>query len=203
MSSGIWLLIGVLIGIVGPFGARFIYEWYMRPRIVIEGDVPLQGKKIVYHSIKIANKGRTVAKNCSALLTIKKMVKEDVNDDFPAFVKSDSYRPVEDEPLCWALQTFSAGGELVNPAFLSIYPNSRQLIDLCRVHVDSLNVEVPSEIGWSQPRVVLHANKVYEVELKIFPENVKYDPKKHMRKFELIPDEGNKDIVIKPLKGDK
>ncbi len=202
MSSGIWLLIGVIIGIVGPFGARFIYDWWMKPRIEILGDEPQQGGEFVRHSIRVANKGKTVAKNCNAVLTIKGMTKDAIIDSSfgRIHIKSYDYRPVKDESLCWSFQIPGHEGEPINPAFLSISPESTRLVELCRVpqRVDPLEIEVPSEMGWGICRVILSGNKVHEIELKIFAENVRYDPKKHKKDFKLKPNSEKRDIVVEP-----
>lgn len=201
MSSGVWLLIGVIIGIFGPFGARFIYEWWMKPRMDIQEDEPQEGEGFVRHSIRIANNGRTVAKNCNVILTIKGVVKDDIIKDLlgRTYVQKDNYRPIKDEFLCWSFQIRNPTGNPINPAFLSISPKSTRLVELCVFHRDSLELEVPSEMGWEIRRVILRGNKEYEVELKIFAENVQYDPKKHSKRFKLTPNIKEKDIVVKPL----
>ena len=206
MSFDIGLLSGVIIGIASTLGARFIYEWRMRPIMEIQNDEPQKGKEFVRHSIRVANNGLTVAKNCNVLLTIKKSGKEDIKDYIiddsrrPAYVRTDNYRHVIDESLCWSFQTRDPTGKAINPAFLPISPKSRRFVELCRVpQGNSLEIEVPSEMGWDIRRVILSGNEEYEFELKIFAENIRYDPKKHSKRFKLAPNSGKKDIVVEPL----
>jgi len=198
MPSGVWLLIGVIIGIFGPLGARFIYEWWMKPRMEINKDEPLQGSGFVYHSIRVENKGRTVAKNCHGLLTIENMEPYEVLQyTGKAYVTENSYRPVKDESLCWAFQTRSPSNTPINPAFLSISPKSSRLLELCHAGKDS-SITFPSEMGWEIIRVALLADKEYEIEIKIFAENVQYNPKKHSKKFKLIPDVKTSELAVEP-----
>lgn len=202
MTTGIGIIIGVLIGVAGPFLARFIWNWHMQPVLVIGEDVPQEGERLVRHSISIFNRGRTAAKNSNVLLTINGIVKDDVIDDLsrrPSYVTSDAYRPINDMSLCWSFQIYDPIAQPINPAFLSIYPNSKGRVELCKVHRDSLEIEVPSEMGWQIRRVIMRGNKEYDIELKIFAENVRYDPKKHVKKFKLIPSSEKKGIIVEPL----
>ena len=171
--------------------------------MIISKDEPQEAETFVRHSIRVTNDGHTAAKNCNALLTIKGMVKDDVIDDpsRPTYIRSDNYRDIKDESLCWSFQIQDPTGKPVNPAFLSISPNSTRLVELCVVHRESLEIEVPSEMGWNIRRVILRGDKEYGVELKIFAENIRYDPKKHMKKFKLIPSSEKKGIVVEPLNG--
>lgn len=201
MAEGIWVVIGVIIGIIGPLAARFIWELYTRPILVIERDEPHESPYYVNHSIRIRNGGRTVARNCNAVLTLMGITVNDVID-VPyqhAYITTNAYRPIKDESLCWALQTLGSAGKPVNPAFLSIFPGSTRLVELYGVARQSLQIAIPSEMGWEIQRVVLRGNREYEVELKIFAENIRYNPKKHRAKFKLVSAIEKKDIVIERL----
>lgn len=201
MTWGVGLIIGVIIGVLGPFLASFARDWYLRPKLIIGTDEPHEGENYVNHSIRITNQGRTVAKSCTALLTIANMEKEDVVDprNGHAYIVPGQYRGIRDESLCWSLQTHHPSGGVTNPAFLSVLPGASRLVELCGVYRQSLDIEIPSEMGWMIRRVVLRGNKEYEVELKLFAENVHHDPKKHKRKFKLIPTSEKKDIVVERL----
>ena len=170
--------------------------------MTIQEDEPQQGDLFVHHSIRIANEGRTAAKNCNVLLTIEGIVETDIVYDASRRVYLDvnTYRPVKDESLCWSFQTPDSTGKAVNPAFLPISPRSTRLIELCRVHRGKpWDIEIPSEMGWEIRRVILRGEKEYEFELKIIAENVQYDPKKHSKRFKLIPDSAKRDVTVKPL----
>jgi len=197
MNTGWWLLIGVIIGIIGPWIARLIYEWWMKPRIDIQDDEPQVGEGFVRHSIRIANNGRTVAKNCHGLLTIENMEQYEVLPHTKAYIVLNSYRPVKDESLCWAFQLRGPTNAPVNPAFLSIFPKSSRLLELC--HADKApEILFPSEMGWERIRVALLADKEYIVEIKVFAENVQYNPKKHSKKFKLTPDVHTSELIVEP-----
>jgi hypothetical protein len=196
MDVGWWLLIGVIIGVLGQFGGRIIYEWYMRPRIDIQEDEPQEGEGFVRHSIRIANNGRIDAKNCHGLLTIENMKKYEVLPHTKAYITKDNYRPVKDEPLCWAFQGRGPDDTPINLVFLLISPKSSRLLELCYADKAS-QIIFPSEMGWDRVRVALLADKEYIVEIKIFAENVQYDPKKHSKKFKLIPDVKTSELRVK------
>jgi hypothetical protein len=200
MSDGLWVVIGVIIGVIGPLVARFIWDWYTRPILVIEKDEPHESPYYVHHSIRIRNGGRTAARNCNAVLTVMGITVNDVIDNVSAHITTNAYRPIIDESLCWALQTLDSDGKLINPAFLSIFPGSTRLVELYGVARQSLQIEIPSEMGWEIRRVMLRGNREYEIELKIFAENVRYNPKKHRAKFKLIPIIEKKDVLTEQLR---
>ena len=175
----------------------------MRPQVSIQiaEDVPLKENTKTYHSIRVANNGRTLAKNCTALLTIKNLAEDDIVNSQKAFLNKRSYRPIKDEPLCWAWVTHDPVGTLTNPSRLSIYPNSAQLLDIYAVTSGNFNVWIPSEVGWDHLRVILRSRKEkdYEIELKIHAENVTYDRRKHAQSFKLIRDEEKNDVQLLPV----
>jgi hypothetical protein len=191
MDSGLWLLIGVVIGVFCPLIARKLYEFNMRPQIKIEKDVPMKESKAFSHSIKVTNCGKTAIKNCIGLLTISNLERADVLSHGFAFLQPDYYRDVIDEPLCWSFQTYNPVGKLVDLPYINIHPNSSALLDLCRVVYDNAGspsyVEVPSEAGWDMLRAKLRGDKEYEVELKVNAENVVYNRKKHSVKITIDP----------------
>jgi len=201
MSEGVWVVIGVIIGVIGPLAARFIYDWYMKPNLEILTDEPHTSPDYVHHSIRVRNKGRTAAINCNAVLTIANMTGKDIIDisGRPSYITTNAFRPIKDESLCWALQILGADGKPVNPAFLSLFPSSTRLVELCGVLRQLLQIEIPSEMGWKIKRVVLRGDKQYDVELKIFAENVLYNPQNHRATFKLIPDSPERDITIKRI----
>lgn len=206
MAPEVWAPIigvaGVLLGILIDAGLRKYLAWKARPKLIISKVERQEAETYVRHSIRVTNDGRTAAKNCNALLSINGMAKGNVIDDSsrPAYVRTGNYRPVKDESLCWSFQIQDPTGKPINPAFLSISPKSTRLVELCIVQRDSLEIEIPSEMGWKIGRVILRGNNEYEVEyeveLKIFAENVQYDPEKHAKKFKLIPSNEKKDIVV-------
>lgn len=204
MSNGLWfftgVVVGAIIGIIGPLIANYIRYLCTKPNLEILEDEPHKSQNYVHHSIRIKNTGRSVAINCNAVLTIAAMTQNDVIDSmYHSYITTDAFRPIRDESLCWALQILSSTGDAVNPAFLSIFPGSTRLVELCGVSRQSLEIEIPSEMGWRSKRVVLRGNREYEVELKIFAENVSYNSKKHRAKFKLVPDIEKKDIIIQRI----
>ena len=191
---------GLLFGVLIDVGVRFYLARRARPQITIGEDEPQESGKSMRHSIRIFNNGRTASLNCNALITIVNMDIKDIIDDprRPAFNKIDNYRKTIDQSLCWSFQVRDTTAEPVNPAFLTIYPKSTRLVELCLVDRESLDIEMPSELGWEMRRVILRGNKEYEVELKIFAENVQYDTKKHVKRFKLIPVLEKRDVIVKP-----
>jgi len=194
---------GLLFGVLIDVGVRFYFARRARPIIIIGTDEPQKSGKSMRHSIRIRNDGRTASLNCNALITIVNMDIDDIIDDpcKPAFNKRDNYRKTIDQSLCWSFQIRDPRARRVNPAFLTIYPKSSRLVELCVVDRESLDIEMPSELGWEMRRVILRGNKnkVYEVELKIFAENVQYDPKKHVKRFKLIPVLEESDVIVEPF----
>jgi hypothetical protein len=173
----------------------------MKPDLEILTDEPYVSPNYSYHSIRVKNKGRAVAMNCNAVLTITTITEKDVIDvdgQYPNITTS-AFRPIKDESLCWAFKTRGPTGDPVNPAFLSIFPGSTRLVDLCRVPRQPFRIDIPSEMGWEKIRVFLRGDKEYFVELNIFPENVRHDSNKHRAKFKLLPGNEKKDIVIERL----
>jgi hypothetical protein len=204
MPEGAWtgilgVVIGVIVATVGYLSASYIKYSYMKPNLEILSDEPHESTDLVHHSIRIKNKGKNVARDCNAVLTVLNMSISDIIDGPAAYLKTNAYRPIRDESLCWAFQILGSDGKPINPALLSIFPQSTRFVELCRVLRQSLLIEIPSEMGWKIKRVVLRGNKEYEIELKVFAENVSYDHKKHRAKFKLIPNSEKKDVDIKRL----
>jgi len=204
MPEGAWVgilgvVIGVIVAIVGYLVASYLKYSYMKPNLEILSDEPHESPDFVHHSIRIKNKGKTVARDCNAVLTVLNMSINDIIDDPAAYLTTNAYRPIRDESLCWAFQILGSDGKPINPALLSIFPQSTRFVELCGVLRQSLHIEIPSEMGWRTKRVVLRGDKEHEVELKIFAENVSYDPDKHRAKFKLIPNNEKNDVDIKRI----
>ena len=158
------LLIGTLLG-------KEITRYLYKPKVFIryKNLSPLTTEDGCFWSIKVANLGRTVAKDCIGTITLLDMDRsklmdvseadsleslpeykeENITLDFPRFqiMSPATFRLIESEPLCWA--------ELGNPQRLDINPGMTQQLDVCKIHFGKVGnyIIFPSEHGWRKIRI--------------------------------------------------
>lgn len=163
-SSFISLTIGTLIG-------SEVTRYFYKPRVIVKYKnlAPLDDINGVYWSLQIENYGRTVAKQCVAVVTLYDVSAtdlvntEDVDalENLPQYrnenidietprkqiVSKDHFRPLTRVSLCWA--------KLGNPDMIDINPGISQVVDLCKFHKngDKSYFIFPSEDGWRRIRV--------------------------------------------------
>ncbi len=188
-------LVALLIGtLVGAEITRYLYK----PNVVIflKGLTPLVSENGFFISVKIANKGRTVASNSIGNLSIDyldenlmspEMYKldqfetslptsrlEDIKLYFPRhqLITPEKKRKIKNSSLCWAT--------LSNPKFIDINPGSSEVLDVCRIqlYTDGENsfwyVIFPSEQGWRKVtcRIKLVAGIPLTGKLSVCPSNI-------------------------------
>jgi len=187
---------GIIAGVI----PRMIYDWVNRPQVFINGidvtspQVFINGIDVAgsCHSIFVENKGRSAAIKCEAMLTLPNIdPKEDIIDIKSATLTTKSFREIKDMNLSWARR---ANGTSCSIA-VTIYSGACQLLNFCKIEKldpkdPHLAIIIASENGFDSPRVLLKSHKKYEGEIKIFAENVKYDSKKHKKKFIISKDHG-------------
>jgi len=170
-ASFVSLTVGALLG-------SEVTRYFYKPRVIVKyKDIdPLEDQTGVYWSIQVENNGRTVAKECIAVLTLYNIGVEhivepehiDTNEDLPQYrnedidletprkqiVTSRHFRPLNRVALCWS--------KLGNPDVIGINPGINQAIDLCKFHKkgDSGYFIFPSEDGWRRVRVRLKPEKM-------------------------------------------
>jgi len=197
------MVFGVILGVITSVSGQAIYGYIYRPDIQIQDEANSHSsERVVRHRIKVKNKGKSTAEDCVGYITIENAEKNDVVD-LPhdscerAFINnSENYTPITDEGLCWSFNE----KEQINPHYLSIFPKTHKLLELYHVERKGteLYIKIPSELGWSTFRVKLK-EKVYTGTLKIAARNVKYEKKKHAKKFRLEPSRENRDVKLEFL----
>ncbi len=102
-----------------------------------------------------------------------------------AFVKPGEFAPLEEMQLCWSVRF-----PTINPMKVDIYANEHQPLSPCAFR-DNF-VEIPSEHGWSNPRIarVYLRRKSYTAILKIVSAD------SNARRFRLTIDPENKAMPV-------
>ena len=181
INSLLSLLIGTLIG---SELSRYLYT----PKVVIRyKDVkPLNAEKGVFWSVRVENKGRTVAKKCIGTMTLANLSlsdlmapheaaideeltryqEEKLDVEFPReqIVSQTYFRDIDSVSLCWA--------KLGNPDSIDINPGISQTLDVCKFHSSEIGQYLifPSEFGWRRVRLRT-TQKDLRGEISICPEN--------------------------------
>ena len=183
------LVVSLFTATIGAFlGAQILKNFY-KPRVIVRyQDInPLHDSTGTYWSIKIENYGRTVAKDCVAVVTLYGVNQEDIlpkedvcleerlpeykheNTDlaFPReqILSDKHFRPIIREPICWS--------KLGNPDVIDINPGISQSFDLCKYRRRESGEGYfifPSEEGWRRVRVRLKEKK-YEGHVLVCPSN--------------------------------
>ena len=171
LSSFVSLTVGTLLG-------AEITRLFYRPKVIVKykNIDPLEDKTGIYWSIQVENYGRTVAKECSAVISLYNINIDDMvaaedidsNEELPEYrnenidietprkqiVNKDHFRPLNRVSVCWA--------KLGNPDVIDINPGISQSVDLCKFHSHGLyNYFVfPSEDGWRRVRVRIKARNL-------------------------------------------
>ncbi|MDE5421578.1 hypothetical protein L3073_05125 [Ancylomarina sp. DW003] len=192
-NNAIALIVGTLLG-------KEITRYLYKPQVLIRvrNISPLYSDNGFFVSIKIANKGRTVATNCCGKITLN-FNKEALMD--PDSFKLDRFetslptyrlenikldhprhqlttkakdRSIKNSSLCWS--------KLGNPSQISINPGSIESLDVCRVQFYKDQKEdqqfwyliFPCEQGWRKVkcRINLKNNEIISGKLFVCPENV-------------------------------
>lgn len=192
-SNFIGLLIGTLLG-------KEITRYLYKPQVLIQlRDItPLYSDDGFFISIRIANRGRTVASKCVGNITINYELKnlitpedyrldkfeealptyrlEDIRLEHPRhqLITQKKTRDIQNSTLCWS--------KLGNPSDIDINPGSNQNLDICRVqkYVDNEKKETfwylifPCEQGWRKVRARIKLNPQESLTGKLFicPNNV-------------------------------
>ena len=168
LSSFVSLTVGTLLG-------AEVTRLFYRPRVIVKykNIDPLEDKTGVYWSIQVENYGRTVAKECSAVISLYDISIDDLvatedtdsNEELPEYrnenidietprkqiVNKDHFRLLNRVSVCWA--------KLGNPDVIDINPGISQSVDLCKFHRHGpYNYFIfPSEDGWRRVRVRIKA----------------------------------------------
>ncbi len=179
MEIDIYMLISSLLSLtVGTLIGSEVTRYFYKPRVIVRyKDLsPLQDGNGVYWSIQIENYGRSVAKDCIAVVSLYDIENEDIlpkaqietNENLPTYrnedidleipraqvVTEDHFRPISREAICWA--------KLGNPDVIDINPGISQTLDICKYQRSSENSYFifPSEQGWRKLRVRIKSKDI-------------------------------------------
>lgn len=179
---------GAIGGAVSLAAVESYFRWYRRPRLVIGEDRPEHGEHFTCNAIVIANRGRSVAKNCMGTITLEALdvreliatpeeliQAEDIGMDPTKFnvrgkstllMSQQSNRlPVENELLAWA--------RIGNPVAIDLPPSVGAMLDVARYvrpEGSEAQLHIPSEKGWSSILVALRPG-TYKLRLKVHADN--------------------------------
>jgi len=178
-------LISLIVGsLAGAELTRFLY----RPKVIVryQKPNPLTQQDGTFWSLTIENRGRTVAKDCIAVISINFLDSKQIlnpedcleREDLPSYrsentdletpraqlVLRERYRSIERTSLCWS--------KLGNPEAVDINPGISQSLDLCKCQISDSKPYfiIPSEEGWRCVRVRIMAQKL-EGSVLICPSN--------------------------------
>lgn len=157
-ASLVSLVIG---GIIGGELTRYLYK----PKVVVryQRTSPLYDGTGKFLSVKFINKGRSVATNCVATITLRGLSADNIleacdvvsEENLPNFedsLNNDTvrkqilqrkyFRTFDDEQLCWS--------NLGNPCQIDINPGITAQLDVCKFQIGKgFNyIIIPSEFGW-------------------------------------------------------
>jgi len=158
------LIIGTLLG-------GELTRYFYKPKVVIRyKDVtPLKLSSGTFWSLRVENRGRTVATDCIGVISIDEIKPSDIvefkdadaNEHLPDYpnettdlsvpreqiISNTYFREINRVSLCWA--------KLGNPDKLEINPGISQSIDVCKYHKSQNGgyFIFPSEDGWRRLRV--------------------------------------------------
>ena len=174
------LVLGTLLG---AELSRFLYK----PRVLIryKNIAPLNLENGTFWSLRVENKGRSVAASCVGTLSIDELQvcdllhqhEADADEGLPDFDNSISeefprkqilnpgyFRDVQASSLCWS--------KLGNPDVIDINPGISRTLDVCKFHIGAHEnyFIFPSEFGWKTIRLRSRASQITG-EIKICPAN--------------------------------
>lgn len=166
-----YLFLGAALTVLG----QAIYAWIRRPRLKILEDIPITGDNSVDIRAKIKNEGYTAAINCTGMISIEKVERDDLPENRNAYVTRDVFRPLKDLGLCWA--------HIGNPYTFTINAKSPSILNFFIFNKQENILIFPTEKGFEPPRVFLksHKDKKYYGEIVVSAENCKPTT----RKFEI------------------
>lgn len=171
LSPLLSLIIGTLLG-------GEITRYFYKPKVVIryKDMTPLELTSGTFWSIRVENRGRTVATDCIGLITINNISIEDIVDQndadgdenlpeyrgetvdlsFPReqIISRSYFREVDRVSLCWS--------KIGNPDRIDVNPGVVQSIDVCKFHRSSGGdyFIFPSEDGWRRLRVRIRNRQI-------------------------------------------
>lgn len=153
-----YLFLGTALSVLG----QAIYSWLRKPKLKISEDIAITGDN---HGIraKIINNGYTAAINCTGMISVENVEKDDIAENKDAYVKRNVFRPLKDLGLCWA--------HIGNPFTFTINAKSPGILDWFIFDKQENLLIFPTEKGFEPPRVFLKAYKKYRGEIVVSAEN--------------------------------
>ncbi len=166
-----WVLGPFLSLLIGTLLGGEITRYFYKPKVIIKyKDVaPLVLETGTFWSLRVENRGRTVATDCIGVLTLEDVTPEDIINQneadtkellpeyrgeaidmsFPReqIISRNYFREINRTSLCWA--------KLGNPDKIDVNPGVSQSIDICKHHrLGEFDYFIfPSEEGWRRLRV--------------------------------------------------
>lgn len=157
---------------------------YMPKLGFIEGEDTCKRGSALHHRLAVINRGQGGAESCEGRLTLD-IKSENIVDLSNAIITTQSFRPIEDDKLCWA----------TGDAEVSIKAERREFLEVLRVMepVDDLpwRLEIPSEKGWGHPLVGIKF-KEYTGSVRIFSMN----SRSASLEFDILCDEKDRTVRI-------
>lgn len=164
VSAAVGAMVGALLGI-------YVQDFVLKPVLEVENvdDVFYSPhSRSNHHRLRIRNVGLRAVTNCTAALTVRDIVRNDVAPVEAAILGPGSFddqpRPILEQGLCWA--------QIGNPASITINKKAHQGLNFYYVPVQQPALQrifVYSEDAGI--RIVLIASKVYEGQILITASN--------------------------------
>jgi len=151
--------------------------------------------KCVHHRLRIRNIGLRAATNCTAALTLKDIIKDDIDSTVESVILNsnsfdDQPHSIIEEGLCWS--------QIGNPSFITINKKSQARLDF--YYVPSTQSGTPRIFVYSEEarlRMVLFASRTYEGEILLTSSNT--NPRHIVFRLERLDRDVNLQIVrVKP-----
>lgn len=158
-----WLIAGILFSIIVSVASQLLIRYIRRPQLTTSelAFINQGAEQIAF--VRVTNKGRQAAENCTASLAISEINAGSVLSA-SANKKMEPIRkhPVNDSlsaNLCWAAPE--------NGASRHLNRNESAMVWVFKIGKEG-NIIFPSELGWEPPSVILsRTNAPYNVTIQI------------------------------------
>lgn len=186
MDSFFIFTLGLIGGTLVTLGAELLRDWYRRPKLRILEDRPEESSAFSCHAIVVTNDGRSAARNCTGMLSIDDLEKEDVLGEPDVLtlaeaglslakfdvvgpetflMKAENFRSITNELVAWS--------RIGNPVEISLHSQTYAMLDVCRyMKMPRLQYHIPSERGWKAVRAALRPRS-YHMTLTVVAENAR------------------------------
>ena len=158
------LILGILLSILVAFVARWLYEGYKEPELVINNNTTVSDSDgFTISLIEVVNEGESAATNCAPTVAIPE-IESEMRRDSPY----SNREPLLSEPLDNSITGATFWLSEQHKSGKTINKDSSAWACICRMSgKNEGSIEIPSEDGWEQPlAVLLKSQSPYHIEFQ-------------------------------------